>query len=266
MGLVNEIRETRKRRNQADERVEAKRDHLTELKREAEESERDIARWKERRREALDELQAEVDADSRTAGEHTDAWEARKRAKRDELADLIEAEEARLDRLLGRLDELHSDRDEWAELRHRQNERLKRLRKKRERIREEREGRLTEHFHVAEFDCRDGTPVPEAALPALKALCEEVLEPQRARFGPITINSGFRTASYNASVGGASNSIHIYTEHPNAAAADHAASSGSAREWFDNTAGRAAGRGLYATFHHADNRGRIGWADSVWSG
>jgi hypothetical protein len=182
------------------------------------------------------------------------------------IADDIDEAESEVDRFVELIDEVSANEDEAR--RHLEHElgRLDRLRDKRKRMREDRAGRLSEHFHVAEFDCNNGTAVPKAAHEALKAWCREVGEPMRGRFGAVHVNSGYRTQSYNAGVGGESNSIHIYDLHPNAVAVDVHCDSGSAREWYDFTAGKADGRGLYATFHHADNRNRIGWGDATWSG
>jgi hypothetical protein len=70
-------------------------------------------------------------------------------------------------------------------------------------------------------------------------------------------------------VGGEPNSVHIY-DYPGrnfaAVAVDITCETGSPEEWYAFTAGKANGRGIYATFHHADNRSRIGWSDATWSG
>jgi hypothetical protein len=73
--------------------------------------------------------------------------------------------------------------------------------------------RLSQNFLLSEFDCHDGTPVPRAAVPGLREWCEDWGEPLRERFGPVRVTSGFRTARYNASVGGASASYHRYDLH-----------------------------------------------------
>jgi hypothetical protein len=91
----------------------------------------------------------------------------------------------------------------------------------------------------------------------------------RERFGAVHVNSGYRPTAYNASVGGELNSVHIY-DYPGrdcrAVAVDVTCEKGSASDWYAFTAGKADGRGLYGTFHHADTRSRIGWPDSTWSG
>lgn len=100
--------------------------------------------------------------------------------------------------------------------------------------------RLSPNFAIEEFDCHDGTRVPAAAVPGLREWCRVWGEPLRARFGPVRITSGYRTARYNASVGGASASYHRYDLHrgdvvPGRAvqpiAADCVPATGRAADW-----------------------------------
>lgn len=75
--------------------------------------------------------------------------------------------------------------------------------------------RLTEHFTLREFVLSatairhgiDNTP-PAETVERIKALCENVLEPLRRRFGVIRITSGFRSERVNRLVGGAATSQH----------------------------------------------------------
>ncbi len=79
--------------------------------------------------------------------------------------------------------------------------------------------RLTEHFQLREFTRSatamdmgiDNTP-PREAVAMLKALCENVLEPLRRRFGVIRITSGYRCERLNRAVGGVPHSQHLYGE------------------------------------------------------
>lgn len=75
--------------------------------------------------------------------------------------------------------------------------------------------RLTEHFTLAEMtrsatairrglDNSPGTDVIEALLD----LCQHVLEPVRAHFGPVKITSGYRSVAVNRAVGGSAASQH----------------------------------------------------------
>ena len=64
---------------------------------------------------------------------------------------------------------------------------------------------LSPHFHVREFRCKDGTDtvmVDEALTVVLQCI--------REHFGkPVTITSGYRTASHNKKVGGSRSSQHL---------------------------------------------------------
>lgn len=69
--------------------------------------------------------------------------------------------------------------------------------------------RLSKHFTLAEFDCRDGTPVPDRLVHGYALWCEWIGEPLRAECGVVHILSGFRTRKHNSSVGGAVHSVHL---------------------------------------------------------
>lgn len=76
---------------------------------------------------------------------------------------------------------------------------------------------LSPHFRLSELLVSntakskglDNDPSPEV-LANLKALCENVLEPLRAKLGPIKINSGYRSDPVNKAVGGSTTSAHSY--------------------------------------------------------
>jgi|SRR5215831_1199699 len=122
--------------------------------------------------------------------------------------------------------------------------------------------RLSAHFVIEEFDCHDGTLVQERDYGGLEYLCRAFLEPLRAKYGPVSVHSGFRTASYNRRIGGASNSFHVYTAHDgNDQAADVSCVHGGPHDWHRTlNALRATkrngngGLGLYVDFCHFDIR------------
>ncbi len=67
------------------------------------------------------------------------------------------------------------------------------------------EKRLSEHFKVKEFACKDGSDTVLIDQ-QLVYYCEMI----RIHFGkPITVNSGYRTPAYNKRVGGAGGSYHM---------------------------------------------------------
>jgi uncharacterized protein YcbK (DUF882 family) len=122
--------------------------------------------------------------------------------------------------------------------------------------------RLSPHFTVEEFDCHDGTKVQKRDYNGLEYLCRTYLEPMRKKYGPVKVMSGFRTKSYNAKIGGASKSYHVYTEHDgNDQAADIICARGTPRQWHStlnwirtHARGGRGGLGLYGTFCHIDLR------------
>lgn len=81
------------------------------------------------------------------------------------------------------------------------------------------DGMLSEHFALREF-LISGTAVrhgidntaPIEAVKRMKALCTNVLEPLRKRFGAIRITSGYRCERVNRMVGGAATSQHLRGE------------------------------------------------------
>jgi zinc D-Ala-D-Ala carboxypeptidase len=75
--------------------------------------------------------------------------------------------------------------------------------------------KVSAHFALAEFTRSESAkrhgvsnePTPEH-LQNLITLCEKVLEPIRAKYGPINISSGYRSKALNHYIGGSLNSQH----------------------------------------------------------
>lgn len=231
-----------------------------------------------RRREAIAEVIADLEKVEASTPEEDTPEEDELRALRDHLSGELEEAIATRDRLLDRLDRQKDKRDDARRALEKivgeskeDREALQRMRERRKRALKAREknDRPSPNFDWAEFDCNDGTPLPEESKPAVRAWCQEIGEPLRAQFGSVHINSAFRHRAYNASIGGEDGSVHIYNfpgRNFRAVAVDFKCERGKPSEWYAFTAGKADGRGLYNTFHHADNRNRIGWPDATWRG
>lgn len=75
--------------------------------------------------------------------------------------------------------------------------------------------KLTAHFALAEFTRSESAkrhgvsnePTPDH-LENIKVLCEKVLEPIRAKFGPLNLSSGYRSKVLNHYIGGSLSSQH----------------------------------------------------------
>lgn len=69
--------------------------------------------------------------------------------------------------------------------------------------------KLSNNFNREEFDCKDGTKVPEEYMSNLCILIIQ-LEKIRKKIGkPLHINSGYRTKEYNEKIEGAPKSQHL---------------------------------------------------------
>lgn len=179
--------------------------------------------------------------------------------RRELLTDRHDEVQAVIDRTLLRID-AQQDREKKAEQFVRNyGGRIRKLKERREKIRTSR-GDLTAHFSMAEFDCREGGPVPDYMRDDLRALCERILEKMRDKFGAAHVNSGHRWTWYNAKIGGASNSFHCYEVRKSQPAADCTFASGTPSQWaaYARSLG-VGGVGQYSTFVHVDTGPRRDW-------
>ena len=119
--------------------------------------------------------------------------------------------------------------------------------------------KLTNNFDSKEFDCKDGTPVPEKYLDNCRKVAHN-LQVLRDHLGtPVSITgSGYRTPSHNAKVKGAKNSQHLTCN-----AADINAKGLTPKQLYDVIEHlidlgdmEQGGLGLYKTFVHYDRRGK----------
>lgn len=72
--------------------------------------------------------------------------------------------------------------------------------------------RLSPHFTLKEFTRNRrgfGNVPPSAVVERLRWLCAFILEPIREKFGPVKINSGYRSPKFNRAVNGAKDSAHL---------------------------------------------------------
>lgn len=124
--------------------------------------------------------------------------------------------------------------------------------------------KVTKNFSASEFDCNDGSLMPEDVMINVIELAEQ-LQILRDHIGkPIRINSAYRSKEYNRRIGGVKNSMHIIGK-----AADLVASGMSARELngviidlIRDGKMKEGGVGLYVSqgFVHYDIRGtRARW-------
>ncbi len=75
--------------------------------------------------------------------------------------------------------------------------------------------KVTEHFTMSEFMCKDGTDVPSRYQGNVAALCLSLEYLRGLLASPVIIISGYRTKEYNTKCGGA-----VKSQHLTASAAD----------------------------------------------
>lgn len=124
------------------------------------------------------------------------------------------------------------------------------------------DGRISAHFRYVEFFTKDGMPFPIRSIRHIQWLCVHVLEPLRDEFGSCYVTSGYRHFAYNASIGGASDSRHVWDKRPDEPAVDVSFVRGGPVEWADSAhellraRGIGGGIGIYRRlrFTHIDLR------------
>lgn len=94
---------------------------------------------------------------------------------------------------------------------------------------------LSKNFRLSEFHCCRGhcaaAHVPADAIPALRRLVVEVLQPLRDRFSTGRVHSAYRNGSHNSHVNGAANSRHRYDRFSQQPGVDISFARGSVSEW-----------------------------------
>lgn len=127
-------------------------------------------------------------------------------------------------------------------------------------------GDVTTHFSRHEFDCKDGTVYPYEWLEKrLIPLCYALEKIRALTNQPLKVNSGFRTAAYNAKLEGSA----VKSQHVQGRAADIKLGGMTSRQLYTAICNLIkqgeipeGGIGLYRTFVHYDIRG----TKARWSG
>tara|TARA_R110000744_G_scaffold82750_1_gene162586 strand:+ start:19114 stop:19485 length:372 start_codon:yes stop_codon:yes gene_type:complete len=116
--------------------------------------------------------------------------------------------------------------------------------------------RLTKDFNRSEFDCNDGSVMPKEVLLNIQKLANQ-LQVLRDFLGvTITVNSAYRSPSYNKKIGGVSNSQHILGKAADITAEGYTPAQVYARieKLIKSGDMLQGGLGSYSTFTHYDIR------------
>lgn len=118
--------------------------------------------------------------------------------------------------------------------------------------------KLSANFRVREFKCKDGSdPI------FISSELVTVLQKIRDHYGKaVTINSAYRTPTYNKKVGGVAQSQHVYGTAADIKVAG--VKPADLYKWIDaNVLKGTGGLGLYSTFVHVDVReGKSRWGNA----
>lgn len=117
--------------------------------------------------------------------------------------------------------------------------------------------KLTTNFSLNEFQCKDGSDIPNDILPNVIELAKNLQVLRNYINKPITINSGYRSPRYNAKIGGVKNSQHVKGK-----AADIVVKGMTPKEvalvlegLIEKGKIKQGGIGIYPNFTHYDIRG-----------
>jgi uncharacterized protein YcbK (DUF882 family) len=69
--------------------------------------------------------------------------------------------------------------------------------------------KITKNFNLQEFDCRDGSQVPQEYMHNVAKLCENLQVLREHINKPIIVISGYRSPEYNTKIKGAKKSQHM---------------------------------------------------------
>ncbi len=123
-----------------------------------------------------------------------------------------------------------------------------------------RESQLTKNFHINEFACNDGSPVPDELYSNVLKLAQNLQVLREHLGGPVVIVDGYRTREYNRKIGGARKSQHLLALGADIRipkfSASHLALPGVIRTLIGQHDMENGGVGTYPSFIHYDARGK----------
>jgi uncharacterized protein YcbK (DUF882 family) len=116
--------------------------------------------------------------------------------------------------------------------------------------------KITKNFSLEEFNCKDGSDMPNAVMINIIELAKNLQVLRDYLNTSITVNSGYRSPKYNAKIGGVKNSQHVlgkasdlmvkgFTPRQVADAIEKLIKEGKMKQ---------GGIGIYPTFTHYDIR------------
>ena len=116
--------------------------------------------------------------------------------------------------------------------------------------------KLTNDFNRSEFDCNDGSEMPKEVFLNIQKLANQ-LQALRDSLGvSITVNSAYRSPSYNKKIGGVSNSQHVLGKAADITAKGYTPAQVNARieQLIKSGDMLQGGLGSYSSFTHYDTR------------
>ena len=116
--------------------------------------------------------------------------------------------------------------------------------------------KLTKDFNRSEFDCNDGSAMPKEVLLNIQKLANQLQVLRDCLGVPITVNSAYRSPSYNKKIGGVSNSQHVLGKAADITAKGYTPAQVYARieQLIKSGDMLQGGLGCYSTFTHYDIR------------
>lgn len=114
--------------------------------------------------------------------------------------------------------------------------------------------KLTRNFSLSEFDCKDGSQMPRDVQQRIQKLAIQLQVLRNYLNTTITINSGYRSPSYNKAIGGVKNSQHVLGNASDIVAKGYSSNQvyNAIEDLIDKGLMLQGGLGLYNNFVHYD--------------